>query len=319
MTELNQRVLLFGGNGWIGSKVHNLLTQMGISVVNSVHRADEVELVDAEIRDTPGLTHVMSFIGRTHGVYNGEEITTIDYLEKPGKLVENIRDNLYSPVVLASLCQKHGKHFTYLGTGCIFNYDDDQHLLGNDETGFNESDLPNFFGSSYSIVKGFTDRLMHDLYGSGFESGYNSNVLNVRIRMPITSEVSPRNFITKITHYPQICSMPNSMSVLDNLLPVMIDYAIHNVSGTINLTNPGIISHDEILTMYNEIVDPNFVWTNFSMEEQDAILASKRSNNCLDTTRLRNDYPNQVLPIKDAIREVLVQMRENMNASQILG
>jgi hypothetical protein len=71
--------------------------------------------------------------------------------------------------------------------------------------------------------------------------------------------------------------------------------------------------------MYNEIVDPNFVWTNFSMEEQDAILASKRSNNCLDTTRLRNDYPNQVLPIKDAIREVLVQMRENMNASQILG
>ena len=314
MSNFNQRVLLFGGNGWIGSKVFDLLTQMGIHVVKSNYRADNVEHVDTEIRDTPGLTHVMSFIGRTHGVYNDEEISTIDYLEKPGKLVENIRDNLYSPVVLASICKKYGKHFTYLGTGCIFNYDDDQHLLGNDEPGFSESDLPNFFGSSYSIVKGFTDRLMHDLY--------NSNVLNVRIRMPITSEVSPRNFITKITNYRQICSMPNSMSVLDNLLPVMIDYAILNfASGTINLTNPGVISHDEILTMYNEIVDPNFVWTNFSMDEQDAVLASKRSNNCLDTTRLLNNYPNRVLPIKDAIREVLVQMRENinMNASQIMG
>ena len=37
-------------------------------------------------------------------------------------------------------------------------------LFGNELTGFNETDKPNFFGSSYSIVKGYTDRLMHELY-----------------------------------------------------------------------------------------------------------------------------------------------------------
>jgi 3,5-epimerase/4-reductase len=275
---------------------------MGINVEKSKCRADDYKSVETEINSLDGLTHVMSFIGRTHGTYEGETISTIDYLEKPGKLVENIKDNLYGPIVLSSICKKYGKHFTYLGTGCIFDYDDN-HLYGNEETGFKESDQPNFFGSSYSIVKGYTDRLMHELY--------NNDVLNIRIRMPITSEINSRNFITKITNYKKICSIPNSMTVLDNLLPVMIQYALGNKKGTINLTNPGLISHNEILEMYKEIVDPNFTWENFSIDEQNEILASKRSNNCLDTTILELDKVNNIKPIKEAVREVLIAMREN--------
>jgi len=294
--------LLYGGDGWIGSNVYNLLVNMGLRVKKSNNRADDYESVESEISSMNGLTHVMSFIGRTHGVYDGEKISTIDYLEKPGKLVENIKDNLYGPIVLSSICKKYGKHFTYLGTGCIFDYDDN-HLFGNEVTGFKESDKPNFFGSSYSIVKGYTDRLMHELY--------NDDVLNIRIRMPITSEINPRNFITKITNYSRICSIPNSMTVLDNLLPVMIQYALSNRRGTVNLTNPGLITHNEILEMYKEIVDPNFTWENFSIEEQNKILASKRSNNCLDTSVLEADDKNNIKNIKDAVREILVKMKEN--------
>lgn len=294
--------LLYGANGWIGSKVYDLLVSMGIKVEKSKCRADDYKSVETEVSSLDGLTHVMSFIGRTHGTYDGEIISTIDYLEKPGKLVENIKDNLYGPIVLSSVCKRYKKHFTYLGTGCIFDYDE-KHLYGNEETGFKESDQPNFFGSSYSIVKGYTDRLMHELF--------NYDVLNVRIRMPITSEINSRNFITKITNYKKICSIPNSMTVLDNLLPVMIQYALNNKKGTINLTNPGLITHNEILEMYKEIVDPDFTWENFSIEEQNQILASKRSNNCLDTTTLELNNTNNVKPIKDAVREVLVAMKEN--------
>ena len=294
--------LLYGGNGWIGSKVYDLLVSMEIKVEKSKCRADDYKSVETEINSLDGLTHVMSFIGRTHGTYEGETISTIDYLEKPGKLVENIKDNLYGPIVLSSICKKYGKHFTYLGTGCIFDYDDN-HVYGNEETGFKETDKPNFFGSSYSIVKGYTDRLMHELF--------NDDVLNIRIRMPITSEINSRNFITKITNYNKICSIPNSMTVLDNLLPVMIRYALEKRKGTINLTNPGLITHNEILEMYKEIVDPNFTWENFSIDEQNQILASKRSNNCLDTTTLELDNTNNIKSIKDAVREILVTMKEN--------
>jgi hypothetical protein len=145
---------------------------------------------------------------------------------------------------------------------------------------------------------------MHELY--------NDSVLNVRIRMPITSELNSRNFITKITNYKRVCSIPNSMTVLDNLLPVMIGYALDYKTGTINLTNPGLISHNEILEMYKEIVEPSFTWENFTIEDQNEILASKRSNNCLDTTYLESDKMNGVKPIKDAVRDILIKMKENI-------
>ena len=290
-------VLVFGSNGWIGSKVVRLLENLSVTVIKSDCRADDAVVVENKINSIKNITHVMSFIGRTHGTFEGNVIPTIDYLEKPGKLVENMRDNLFSPVILAEICKKRNIHFTYLGTGCIFDYDEN-HLIGDETTGFSESDLPNFFGSSYSIVKGYTDRLMHQLF--------NDSALNVRIRMPITDEVISRNFITKITNYAKVCSIPNSMTVLNELLPVMINMALQNKVGTINLTNPGTITHNEILEMYREIVDPTFTWVNFSIEEQNQILDSKRSNNCLNTLQLETN--NQVNPIKVAVRNVLTAM-----------
>jgi hypothetical protein len=101
------------------------------------------------------------------------------------------------------------------------------------------------------------------------------------------------------------------MSVLTELLPVMINMALEGQTGTINLTNPGLVSHNEILEMYKEIVDPSFQWDNFSIEEQNTILLSKRSNNFLDTTKLEALYPS-VKNIKDSIRDILVKMKKNM-------
>ena len=94
------------------------------------------------------------------------------------------------------------------------------------------------------------------------------NVLNLRIRMPIIGEDNSRNFITKITNYAKICSIPNSMTVLPELLPIALDMMIKEETGTINLTNPGVISHNEILEMYRELVNPEFTWANFTIEEQ---------------------------------------------------
>lgn len=301
--QINPVVLVFGGNGWIGNKVVTLLQNLNVKVVISLCRADDLNSIQREIDLIGDVTHIMSFIGRTHGIYNNEIIGTIDYLEKPGKLVDNIKDNLFSPITLAEISKRNNIHFTYLGTGCIFDYDD-AHLLGDTNAGFMESDLPNFFGSSYSIVKGYTDQLMQMLYAN--------SALNVRIRMPITDEIdSTRNFITKIITYKKVCSMPNSMSVLDELLPVLIELALKGQVGTINLTNPGVISHNEILTMYKEIVDPEFAWTNFSIEEQNQILASKRSNNCLNTDKLSEivlNCNNQLLPIKESVRNTLLRI-----------
>ena len=292
------KVLIYGHKGWIGSMMCNLMKKNNIGYVGSKVRVNDKTSVEQELLEVKP-THVMSFIGRTHGTIGNKEYTTIDYLEQNGKINENIRDNLFSPIVLALLCQKHNIHFTYLGTGCIFKYDE-SHPSGDETTGFGEESLPNFFGSQYSVVKGYTDELMHF---------FEDSVLNLRIRMPITDVLEPRNFITKITTYEHICSIPNAMTVLDDLLPVALDMTLRGVTGTVNLTNPGLVSHNEILEMYKEIVDPCFTWKNFSLEEQAKILAADRSNNCLDTTKLQHMYP-EVKHIRDAVRETLIRMKE---------
>lgn len=289
-------ILVYGSKGWIGNQVCDILNKMNINWIEGKARAENIGELESEIESFKP-SHVFSFIGRTHGKIGENIFTTIDYLEQPGKIRENVRDNLYSPIVLAILSNKYNFHYTYLGTGCIFEYKDADNF-GKEINGFDEESLPNFFGSGYSVVKGYTDRLMH-LF---------PNVLNVRIRMPINSDKSQRNFITKIITYKKICSVPNSMTVLTELLPLLVDMAKNKVVGTINLTNPGLISHNDILQMYKEIVDPNFTWENFTIEEQNKILAASRSNNFLDTTRLQTLYP-EVKNIKESVRECLIEMK----------
>jgi dTDP-4-dehydrorhamnose reductase len=292
------KVLLYGKNGWIGEQVYSLLIKGNHEVIIGNERAENFVHLEEEIAKVKP-TNIISTIGRTHGKIGDTEYTTIDYLEQKGKIRENVRDNLFSPMMIALIANKHNIHYTYLGTGCIFTYDD-SHPFGEELNGFKESDVPNFFGSSYSTVKGYTDTLMKMF----------TNVLNIRIRMPITEEVHHRNFITKITTYKKICSVHNSMTVLPELLPYMIDMCNKKITGTINLTNPGLISHNEILEMYKQIVDTDFTWENFDIDEQRKILESERSNNYLDTNRLETLY--NVKNIKDSIRDVLYKMKENI-------
>jgi 3,5-epimerase/4-reductase len=297
------RILLYGATGWIGNQfVEYLKSNTDHEVHVGTARLDNDEGVEAEIVASKP-THIASFTGRTHGTYEGVSIPTIDYLEKPGKLTENMRDNLYGPLSLALLAQKHGIHYTYLGTGCIFDYDE-SHPFESSTTGFKEGDEPNYFGSSYSIVKGFTDRLVHRL-----------PVLNLRIRMPITGEKNPRNFITKIANYAKICSIKNSMSVLPDMYPIVVDMMEKKRIRTVNLTNPGIISHNEILELYKEIVDPAFTWENFTKEEQAKILLASRSNNCLDTSFLETEYPT-IPTIHEGVRNMLVQYSCSVTGSK---
>jgi 3,5-epimerase/4-reductase len=287
---------LYGKNGWIGQQVFKILVQEGHDVVIGEVRAEDVVALEEEIkRINP--TNIISTIGRTHGTIDGANYTTIDYLEQKGKLRENVRDNLYSPTILALISNKYDIHYAYLGTGCIYTYDD-EHPYEEELNGFTEVSKPNFFGSSYSIVKGYTDMIMKMF----------NNVLNVRIRMPITDEIHSRNFITKITTYKKICSIHNSMTVLPELLPIMIDMCDKKVTGTVNLTNPGLISHNDILEMYREIVDKDFKWENFSIEEQREILDSDRSNNFLSTSKLESLY--KVKNIKESVRDILYKMKE---------
>ena len=280
------KFLLFGHKGWIGKQLFELLKlNSDVEIITTDIRVDNYDEIEKFIINTKP-DRIISVIGRTYG----DNMNSIDYLEQKGNLKININDNLYSPLNLALISNKYNIHFTYMGTGCIFN---------GYEQEYTENNEPNFFGSSYSIVKGFTDKIMKKF----------DNTLNVRIRMPITDDInSNRNFINKIINYKKICSMNNSMTVLPDLLPLMIDMIIKKEIGTINLTNPDYISHNEILELYKEIINPDFKWENMTIEEQNKILLSERSNNILNTEKLQKLYP-AVKDIKTSIKDLFLNLK----------
>lgn len=278
------KVLVFGGKGWIGQQ---FVVNTKHDVLLATTRPEHLEVCRQEIKEHQPDT-VICFIGRTHGTSpDGTLIPTIDYLELPGKLRENMRDNLHAPYNLASICQELGIHFIYLGTGCIYTYTADKKL-------FTEDDVPNFFGSSYSTVKGVVDQMLRNF----------SSTLQLRIRMPISKLVSHRNLIDKLITYPNICSIPNSMTVLDDMWPILDKMIEVREVGVYNVTNPGVTEHNWILEQYKTYLEPNLTWKVVSYDEQMKYIKADRSNNELDTTRLVTfcqTHQIELLPIQDSV------------------
>ena len=136
------KLLVYGSKGWIGSQFIDIASNAEHTVVSGKCRLDNIEAVRNELKETKP-THVFCFIGRTHGSIDGKVYTTIDYLEQEGKLVDNIRDNLFSPINLAKICEEEMVHLTYLGTGCIFKFDE-EHPFEKEVNGFTEESKPTF-------------------------------------------------------------------------------------------------------------------------------------------------------------------------------
>jgi len=92
----------------------------------------------------------------------------------------------------------------------------------------------------------------------------------------------------------------NNMTILDELLPISIEMAKRNLRGIWNFTNPGVVSHNEILEMYRQYIKLGFSWKNFTLEEQAKVIIAPWSNNELDASKLQGEFP-EVLPIKESL------------------
>ncbi len=182
---------------------------------------------------------------------------------------------------------------------CIFNYDEKYPEFG---PPIPEEYPPNYFGSFYSVTKGMVDKLAPTF----------KTALTLRLRMPISDDLSPRNFITKIASYNRVINVQNSVTILHDLLPISLSMAERRVTGTFNFTNPGTISHNECLALYKEIVDPDFWYANFTEAEQNKILKAGRCNNNLATAKLEAAAGAPVPHVRDSMRGVFLRMKENL-------
>lgn len=290
------RALIFGSEGWIGSQICNLLSSDSeITCFKSKFRLEDRQSIEKELDDIkPDL--VFNCAGKT-GRPN------VDWCESHRQ--EVIRSNVIGTTSLIDLCFLRNIHVTNFATGCIYEYDA-SHPEGSG-LGFTEEDPPNFMGSFYSRTKALAEALIKEY----------PNVLTLRLRMPLTDNLNPRNFITKIISYPKVVNIKNSMSILDDLLPISIKMAKNRTVGVYNFTNPGVISHNEILSLYRIYIDKNFTWNNFSLEEQSQILKAGRSNNQLNVDKLLS-LGFEVPEIKESMVRLFERMAKHMKVEDAI-
>ncbi|KAH6774132.1 nucleotide-rhamnose synthase/epimerase-reductase [Perilla frutescens var. frutescens] len=291
------KFLIYGRTGWIGGLLGKLCEAQNIDYVYGSGRLENRVSLEADIEEVRP-THVFNAAGVLG-------VPTVDWCES--HKVETIRTNVIGTLTLADVCMERGLLLIYYSTGCIYEYDS-THPLGSG-LGYVEEDPTNFAGSFYSKTKAMVEELVKKY----------ENVCTLRGRMPISSDLSqPNNFITKITRYEKVVNIPNSMTIVDELLPISIEMAKRNLTGIWNFTNPGVVTHNEVLEMYRDYVDPSFTWNNFSLDEQAKVIIAPRSNCELDATKLKREFP-QILSIKDSlIKYVFHPNRNNPAASTTL-
>eukprot|EP01114_Cavostelium_apophysatum_P001507 TRINITY_DN11313_c0_g1_i1.p1 TRINITY_DN11313_c0_g1~~TRINITY_DN11313_c0_g1_i1.p1 ORF type:complete len:298 (+),score=54.73 TRINITY_DN11313_c0_g1_i1:109-1002(+) len=284
------KYLVFGSTGWIGGMIVELLQKNPHADVSCAKsRLEDRASIQREI-DEYKPNYIMNCAGVT-GRPN------VDWCEDHKQ--ETIRSNVIGTLNLCDVAFLNSIHVTNFATGCIYEYDESHEMHSG--VGFTEMDKPNFVGSFYSKTKAMVEDLL---------SNY-SNVLTLRVRMPLSDDLHPRNFITKITKYEKVVNVPNSMSILHDLLPLSIDMTKKNLRGVYNFTNPGVITHNEILELYKKHIDPQFKWTNFTVEEQSKILKAPRSNNLLNTSKLEALYPD-LNEVHKGIEQLFVRMAERL-------
>jgi 3,5-epimerase/4-reductase len=271
------KYLIFG-KGYLGNKFHQYLEN---SVLDPADITDETAVRNAIQQHRPDV--VINCAAKS-GKPN------IDWCET--HKLETLNSNLRGPLTLLKVCSDLNQYWMQLGSGCIYEGD-------NNGQGWRENDPPNFHRSYYSRLKGVMNDLLADF-----------PVLQLRLRMPLDGEPSARNLITKITTYKQIISLPNSITVIDDLLLAAKDLMERKATGIYNVVNPGAITHAEILKIYKELVDPTHTYELISLEQLEKMTKAGRSNCVLNTDKLAQAGIT-LPPINERVREVLTQYKEH--------
>lgn len=249
--------LIYGSTGWIARKFIEYICTNDIvdTIVAGVSRMENFGDIKQEILAIqPDRVVVLG------GLTYKPPAKNIDWCEDHKQ--EVIRVNVLGVLNIADICEQNNIHCTILGTGCIYSSQ-------NDEV-FTEDSMWNFDKSFYSKTKAYTQELLKCY----------KNVLLLRIRMPIDNTNNPKNFIEKLKSFDKIISIPNSMTVLPEMIPIMVTLIVTGQTGTWNCVNPNVISHKEILDMLG--IQKEYV----DISHQSELTRVARSNNHLATTKI---------------------------------
>ena len=129
------------------------------------------------------MTHIISAAGVT-GIPN------IDWCETHRKETADV--NFTGMINLLQIAKSHSTRVLMFGSGCVYEYDDEHPMYSG--KGFTEKDTPSFTKSWYSFLRVELEKQLPKF----------PNVLYLRLRLPISSDLHPRSLLAKLLKYDKV-------------------------------------------------------------------------------------------------------------------
>lgn len=266
------KVIILGGKGLMGQHFLTLYPDalMPKADIADVHQV--ASFLDAEKPDV-----VINAAGKT-GKPN------VDWCEDHQE--ETLRSNVTGPLVLLDECRKRDIYWVHLSSGCMYQGD-----KGGE--GYSEEDPPNFSGSYYARTKAWAEQMLKEF-----------PVLILRLRMPFDGTRHERNLIMKLSKYPRVLDVENSLTYLPDFLLVASRLIAERKTGIYNVVNEGAISPYAIMQRYQSIVDPAHRFERLTLEHLSDVVKAQRSN-CILSTKKLHDEGLTMRPVEKALEEAL--------------
>jgi len=277
-----KKILLLGSTGFIGSHFKCALPVAGFKIYTpriEIRNHTEVEKAVYEIR--PDV------------IFNATGITgypNVDWCEEHPD--ETYSVNVGGSINVAAVAMEFGIYMVQMASGCIYD--------GPKKGGYTEEDEPNYYGSLYSRSRVYSEKILKEF----------PNILQLRVRIPITGKPHPKNLIDKLLKYKKIINIPNSCTIIEDFVPATIELIKRKATGIFNMTNIGAMDHKSIMAMYKEIVDPKYEIKFMAKKEQETLC--KRRANCVLNTDKREKMGIHMPPLKNSLRVILEKYKKVM-------
>ena len=240
---------------------------------------------------------------------------------------DTLQGNTLLPLTIADACVATGTPWAHVSSGCIYSgahiVEDGRRAIEIDLTkpgvraliercpsalrGFTEEDEPNFTFrrppcSFYSGTKALAEEALRK----------HSNGFLWRLRIPFDEVDEPKNYLSKLLHYPRLYDNVNSLSHRGDFVRACLDLWDRRAPfGTYNVTNPGFITTRQVVALIQRILKPDRAFEFFASDEEFYRIAARapRCNCVLDVSKLLAAGV-KLRPVDDALTEALKNWRQ---------
>ncbi|MDD4476911.1 MAG: sugar nucleotide-binding protein [Patescibacteria group bacterium] len=222
--------------------------------------------------------------------------TNIDWCEQ--NKLECFAINTLGADNVAKICAEKDIYLVHISSGCVLE-------SKSAEDAQTEEVKPSPL-CYYSWTKVWAEEMiLHRASKQGLKT------LILRPRQLLSAKVSPRNALTKMLTYDKFIDMPNSCTVIEDLMFAVDELIKKDATGVFNVANPGVTTPYEIALALKEIIKPEMEFKKISKEELNRMTLAERVDAVLDTTKLKKE--GIILKeIHERMREVMRDLKKNL-------